>query len=155
MPFKIQRVPRGLGQLLNLFGGTIDLLQFYGQTQLSYGQANNAALAEGGAIALNLAAPNTVCVLFNVWCAIVKTATMTALAASVELNRGAGAAASIFAENDLGPFGATATGLVIVGGMLPYPVLCSQTAAVNARLNILGTDANANVTIYAEYGILG
>lgn len=167
MAFQIQRVPRGLAAVLNLFGGetprelgkeivgTLDLLQFYGQTQLSGQSASNAALAEGGTISINFGSGRESFVLFSLSAEIVKTATMTALSCCLELNRGAGIAAIVSGHNNLGPFGATETGTIRVGGLLPYPILCPSPSAVNFRLTILGTDATANCSLLCEFGVLG
>lgn len=165
MPFRIQRVPRGLGDLLSIFGGvtpteledrarlTLESLQMYGTTQLQSIFGNSAAAAEGSLISLPLNADRWT-VLFCAWGAIQKTATMTALRASVVLNRRTQYSPLLF-TSDLGPFGATETGTVNLGGFLPYPLLCPPGSFVGCVANVIGTDATANVSIFAEYGTLG
>lgn len=165
MPFRIQRVPRGLSDLLSIFGGqtpteledrarlTLESLQLYGTTQLQSIFGNAAAAAEGNLISLPLSADRWT-VLFSVWGAIQKTATMTALRGSVVLNRRTTYSPLAF-TSDLGPFGATETGTVNFGGFLPYPLLCPPGSFVGAVANVIGTDATANVSVFAEYGTLG
>ena len=162
---KIQRVPRGLNELLSIVGGqtpaeleqrtrlTLEAIQFYGTQQLQSGFANGAALAEGTAITLTLH-PTAWTVLFGVTGAIVKTATMTALRGAIGLTRRTQFGITLFAE-ELGPFGATESGTCSYGGFLPYPLLCPPGTTVDARANVIGTDATANVSVFAEFGVLG
>lgn len=164
MPFGIQRVPRGLGDLLNIFGGatppeledrirgSLDLLQMYGSTQLQSGLGNNAALAEAGQVTIVMSTTRWT-VLFGAHATVIKTATMTALRASVIVNRGTQFSPLLFSEA-LGPFGATETGNTSFGGRLPYPLLCPPNSAVACLLDVLGTDATANVSVFAEFGTL-
>lgn len=164
-PFKIQRVPRGLSELLSMFGGftpteleersrlTLESMQFYGSQQLQSGFANNAAAAEGAAVSLTLHA-SLWTVLFGVQGAIAKTATMTALRGALTINRRTQFGPLLFSE-ELGPFGATETGTVSFGGYMPYPLLCPPGTTVSAIASIIGTDANANVSVFAEFGTLG
>ena len=163
---KIQRVPRGLNELLSIVGGqtpieleqrtrlTLESIQLYGAQQLQSGFANNAALAEGGnGVVLTLSATNWT-VLFNAGAAIVKTATATALRASINLNRRVQFGTVIAAE-ELGPFGATETGTCSFGVQLPYPLLCPPGTTVAVIVNVLGTDATANASVFAEFGVIG
>lgn len=166
MPFKIQRVPRGLNDLLSISGGqtpieleervrsVLDILQLYGQSQLQTGFVNNAASAEAAVTNLTLHATSWT-VLFSVNCALVKTATLTALAGRISMNRRTEFGSLLFAENNLGPFGATETGTINFGGMLPYPVLCPPGTTVGAVPAIVGTDATVNISVFAEFGVLG
>lgn len=163
---KIQRVPRGINELLSILGGespteleqkarlTLESLQFYGTTQLQFGFANNAALAEGGLGVQLTLHPTLWTVLFGAHGTFVKTATATALRGAVTLTRRTQAPICLFTE-ELGPFGATETGSALVGGILPYPLLCPPGTIVAGLLSILGTDATANVSISAEFGVLG
>ena len=163
---KIQRVPRGLNDLLSIIGGqtpteletktrlSLESIQLYGTTQLQFGFANNAALAEGGlGVQLTLSATNWT-VLFGAHGTFVKTATATALRGAVTLTRRTAAPIVLFTQ-ELGPFGATETGSALVGGLLPYPLICPPGTIVASLLSILGTDATANVSISAEFGVLG
>src|SRR5262245_53194925 len=116
----IQRVPRGLSNLLSIFGGrqpeglsdelvgSLELLQFYALMQRTTLTAQDGALAEGGTVTVNLGA-NWV-VLLSASAAVVKTATMTALELSVAVNRGP--AGPPYASRNFAPFGATETGTV-------------------------------------------
>ena len=162
---KIQRVPRGLNELLSIVGGqtpaeleqrtqlTLESIQFYGTQQLQSGFANNAAAAEAAAVNLTLH-PSAWTVLFGAQGAILKTGTMTALRGEVGIVRRTQFGVMLFAE-ELGPFGATETGTVSWGGYLPYPLLCPPGTIVNARASVIGTDATANVSVFAEFGVLG
>lgn len=164
MPFGIQRVPRGLADLLNIFGGatpreledrirgSLDMLQMYGTTQLQSAAATNAAAAENAAVAVILSSTRWT-VLFAAHGTVVKTATVTALRADVTLNRGTQFSPLLFAD-ELGPFGATETGNASFGGMLPYPLLCPPGSLVQCTARIIGTDATANVSVFAEFGTL-
>lgn len=159
------RVPRALGQLLSTFGGqsptemedrlrlTLESMQFYGSTQLQSGFTNNAAAAENAGTVLTLSATAWT-VLFATHGTVVKTATMTALRARVSLNRGVQFSPLVWAA-ELGPFGATETGTVNFGGYLPYPLLCPPGSLVSVVPEVIGTDATANVSIFAEFGVLG
>lgn len=167
MPLPIQRVPRGLSDVLSIFGGqtpqmlgpevlgTLELIQFYGLTQRSTLGANNAAVAEG----VNVPAPalTTWAVLFNATTTIIKTATVTALRGSVNINRGGGSAGLglIYAQEELGPFGATETGAATVVFFPDYPLLLPPGTVIGGSAPIVGTDATVNLTIQAEIGVLG
>lgn len=164
MPFKIQRVPRGLNQILSIFGGasptemedrvrlTLESLQLYGTTQLSASTSTNAATAEGANVSVTL--PNAWTVLYSVHCSVVKTATMTALRMSGAVNRGTLTGILLFSE-ECGPFGATETGTIAVGGLLPYPLVCPPLSVVSVTPLIIGTDATASVGCFTEFGLLG
>ena len=164
VPFSIQRYPLGIGPLLSVTGGespkymnqevqgSLELLQMYGLTQLQSGFANGAATAEGTAVVLTLAADRWT-LLYGVQGAIVKTATMTALRGDVTLNRRTQFGSLLFAD-ELGPFGATETGTVSFGGFLPYPLLCPPGTTVSCTARVIGTDATANVSVFAEFGTL-
>jgi hypothetical protein len=166
VPFKIQRVPTGLLELLSISGGGtpidleervrggLDFLQLYGASQLQSGFANNAALAEGGnGVVLTLNATRWT-VLFAAGAAVQKTATATALRASINLNRRT-QFGTVIASEELGPFGATETGTCTFGALLPYPLVCPPGTTIAVILNVLGTDATANVSAFAEFGVIG
>lgn len=166
MPFKIQRVPRGLNDLLSIFGGatpqeleervrgTIDLLQFYGLTQLQTTIGTNAAAAEGAGTSPALP-PRNWFLLFGVSANVVKTATVTALRADIALNRACDQALLLFTSGDLGPFGATETGTCSFGGRLDTPLLCPPGTTIACLMRIIGTDATAQITGFAEFAIVG
>jgi len=165
MPLSIQRVPKGLSDLLSVFGGqtprqlseqisgVLELVQFYGLQQRQVATATNAALAEGALVAITVP---TWTVLFGAEVIISKTATMTALRGAVVLQRGGSGSGTItLAAQELGPFGATETGFVSVPAWLPYPLILPPQARILGQPQIIGTDANAVVTISAEIGTLG
>jgi len=162
--YPIQRYPRGLSDLLTIFGGetpqelarqivgTLELVDFYGLTQLQQGSANNAALAEGGFVTFT-PSPTNWTILFGLWGLIVKTATMTALRGELYIRRGT-ASSQFFYGEQLGPFGATETGNVGFGKRIERPLILPPGSFVAATPSIIGTDANANVTVSCEFGTL-
>lgn len=164
MTLPIQRVPNALGQVLSTFGGQtprelaeqvrgqLDLLQFYGLTQLQNQQAVNAALAEAGNIDLTVPA-NQHWLLFAAQAIVLKTATMTALRGS--LQAGPPGQLNILSSEEGGPFGATETGNVRIGFYAPYPRLLLPGWQIRFNLDILGTDANASCVLAAQIGVLG
>lgn len=161
--FKIQRVPRGLNELLSIQGGAtpvallehvhgvIDLLPLYGLSQLQVQTANNAALAENGNVAV-VVPNNQWWILFNCHGTFVKTATATALRGDIELVIGGNRIQT--RSEELGPFGATETGNCRVCYEPSQPRLLPPASEVRAVLAILGTDATANVSINAMVGVL-
>ena len=165
MPFRIQRVPRGLNELLSIFGGAtpteledrvrtiLDALQMYGLSQRQVLTASNAALTEGTALGIAFSATQW-SVLFGAELQIAKTGTMTALRGSIRLQRTSSSSVTIAAE-ELGPFGATETGTVRLPFWAPYPILVPPNSFLFGRADIIGTDANCNATIAAEFGLVG
>src|SRR5437868_7486753 len=97
MPDRIQRVPNGLLNLLSLQGGRtpelvadqvvgeLELLQFYGLTQLTT-QSSSANPAEGTSVALTLSSTAWT-ILFGASAEFTATGTLTALAGEVRLTR--------------------------------------------------------------------
>lgn len=171
MSEKIQRVPRGLLELLSIHGGlstkmlrddvggVLEQLQFYGLMQRQTLEVQNAALTEANQVGLVTgpaavsAATRSWAVLFGASVHVLKTATQTALDVSLSITRGGGAA--LFVANKVfTPFGAGETGTSSFGWFAPYPLLMPPTWDVNALLGILAGDANANVTLRAEVGVL-
>lgn len=165
MPEGIQRVPRGLANILSLQSGRtpvalgdqvtaiLDLLQCYGLTQLQTAQTQNAAAAEGTSVVV-VPSSTAWCVLFGAQVSVVKTATMTALRAGIGLQRTSGAIQRV-AEETLSPFGATETGTITVPFWAPYPILLPPGSQVVGVAAIIGTDATADVTTRVEFGLLG
>ena len=158
MPFKIQRVARGLQNLLSLSGGDgpreledrvrpiIDLLQLYGQSQK---QILTASGTPAEAAPVSLTTPTDAwCVLFNAAATATKTATMTAL--RVQLWVDTIAVASV----EGGPFGATETGGVACPFVPPYPWILPPGTGIFATCPIIGTDATAALGISARIGVL-
>jgi len=164
----IQTYPRGFLELLMVKGvsapanlnetvsGTLDMLQFYGLSQLQYRTASNAALAEGGNVTIDTPA-NEWWVCYGANIIVVKTATMTALRVSIGLGYSVGAG-SVFSgvhSEALGPFGATETGTITSawdpnGG----PRILPPGTQIRGSLQILGTDATANMGIVATVGVI-
>jgi len=167
VPFRIQRVPRGLNELLSIFGGstpteledrvqaTLDLLQMYGLTQEQVRGANNPAEVENGTVGFVLSTTQWT-VLFDLTATFIKTATMTALRASCGIRISSDVSQEVTLGSDqLGPFGATETGAAMLIPALPYPRLLAPNTLVWGRPNIIGTDANVNITVGAHFGVVG
>lgn len=164
MPFKISRVPRGLTEVLSAYGGVtpgeledrargvIDLLQFYGLSQVQRLQDVNPTMAEGGNFS-KIVPANQYWVVYQMGIAFAKTATMTAFSFSIGLGPN-GSSVSVMSRS-FEPYGATENGTVSWGEMLPYPRLLLPGWAIDYRLDILGTDATANVSMASLVGILG
>jgi hypothetical protein len=167
MPQKIQRVPRGLNDLLSISGGTtpveledrvrstLELIQFYGLQQRAVFAGNNPAVAENVGVVVTPSVGAWI-VLFGASATIIKTATMTALRASISYRlAGDVNQEPALASEELGPFGATETGAVSVVFRAPFPLILPPNTVFVARAQIIGTDATANVTVGVEAGILG
>ena len=98
MTSKIQRVPRGLLELLSISGGatpadledrlqgTLDFLQFYGLTQRRLLAATNAALGSGTTMSVGLPSPSGWNVLFGCSFAANGVAAFTSLAIQLRVN---------------------------------------------------------------------
>lgn len=165
-PEGIQRVPRGLSNLLSLQSGrtpvaldnsivgVLELLQFYGLTQNQTAQTQNAAAAEGTSVVV-IPSASAWTMLFGAWVQIVKTATMTALRGALSVQRSPSNLLMRVNEAELGPFGATETGICTVPFFFPYPLLLPPGGSVVGSAAIIGTDATADVTVRCEFGLLG
>jgi hypothetical protein len=163
VPFPIQRVAQGLLNLLSLQGGNgphaleenvrsiLDVMQLYGLQQLQTLSAS-ANPAEGSSVSLSLSASSWT-VLFGCSAEFTKTATLTALRGQVALTR-SGFTQPLAAE-ELGPFGATETGVATVAFWAPYPIVCPPGSLVTAVPTIIGTDASVFTTARAHFGVLG
>lgn len=160
----IQRSPRGILELLSQKGvenlpqellrelrPTLDVLQFYGLQQQQAFINTNAALAEGANVSI---AGSGWAVLFGANALIAKTATMTALSVRIVVIRN-GSLGLTVASRSFDPFGATETGSVSLPWVAPYPMVLAPPWEIRAFLEILGTDATANVSIVADFGALG
>lgn len=168
MPFKIQRVPRGLLDLLSIFGGTtpteledrvrptLDMMQMYGSTQLAMFSNSDAALAENSQITFTPSADRWT-VVFGGAAIITQTATMTAYHASIShsLNGSTIAQASPIFSTEITFFGATVTGTIRRPFLLPFPRLFPPGTRWFYNLDILGTDATANQSFQVVAGVLG
>lgn len=166
-PQDIQRFPKGLLNLIGNFGGVtpiqlapsvagvLDLVQCYGLSQLATLRVNDAALAEGTPL-FALLSDTSWTVVFGASLIVAKTATQTALRGSLSLSRiGLSGDAIVVAADELGPFGATETGVGCVSWFPPYPILCPPGSNIFGRVDVLGTDATASCNVRVEVGILG
>lgn len=161
---KIQRVPRGLLETLDLAGGiapltlasevrpVLDTLQMYGLGAIDVRSAADAALAEGATMTIQI---DTWFVLYGAQLSGIKTATMTALRGNIILFRSGPPLPMVVASEELGPFGATETGSVSVCWRCPYPLLCAPGTQIQGQFPIIGTDATVNASIRCEVGVLG
>lgn len=166
MPQPIQRVPRGLADVLSIFGGqspqaltdqvagAIDLLQFYGLNQRT--TISSAGVAAQGA----RTGPTPLtswAVLYAAAAQVSLTGTLTSAAVALEIQRGTSAVRQIFSFASYpGPFGAGAIPGVFMSVYTPaYPLLLPPGTQISCLLQQLGTDANANVAVTAEIGLLG
>jgi hypothetical protein len=165
MPTKIQRVPRGVLELLSAQSGqtpteladqvrgSLEMLQYYGLQQLQTVRFANAVAT------LNQTVPVTPSdrfwtVVFQASCRIVKTATQTALVGSVACQRQLGLDISNMISGEMPPYGAGAVGVDVLSYVPPYPMICPPGAIWIAR-TLVCDDATADVQIHVEYGLLG
>ncbi len=156
--FRIQRTPRGLSNLLGLFGADtpelmaneiraiVDATQFYGIQQQQGQNAANAAAASGTPVVLT--APATqYWVVFNLAAVVLEQAAMTYCDLTLSMNgqttQRAGRDAGFTAGRELW---ATL--------FLPYPFLLLPGQSLAAVAKFAGV-ANANVTLSANVGVLG
>lgn len=160
---EIQRLPSGLANVLGLFGGilpnelakenmgVLDLLQFYGLSQRAVLGAQNAALAPGAILTCQL--PSTWCVLFGASFAIAANAAITALGASIAVNRGtpSGPAYNSIEFPQFGVGGGTHT----LCFQPPYPMLLPPNSTVAGGVDILGGAATCAGAIVVEFGQFG
>lgn len=161
---KVQRVPEGLLQLLSLQGGrtpseiensiqgALDLLQFYGLTQLQTGGAGPTACAVGVGITFT-PAPNAWSVLFAATGTAILTATMTTSWLFLGYQRRPGATMPI-ATGEVSATAAVA-GNQTLGAILPYPLLLPPGATLFLTPETIGVDATVTLVLQAEYGVLG
>lgn len=159
----VQRYPQGLLDVLALKGvtppqllsdelqGQIELLQFLGLTQRQVLFANNAAAAEGVTVSTGLPA-GAWGILFFMSGSFTKTATMTALRGTLFINRG-GLSIAV-ASQELGPFGATESGVCSVTFAPAYPLLLPPGSTLLSSAQVIGTDATAAIGVQAEVGLL-
>lgn len=165
MPFKIQRVPRLLNNLLSITGGltpveledrvrgTIDLLQAYGSPLRQLWQ-NSGVVAEGAPVNILPAdIPKVPYLLFGASLSVTQTATMTALSNSIWL--GVPPAGYAVASQEYTQFGLTVTGAKKLSWYAPYPILLPPNILPFATMDILGTDASATVGLSVDVAILG
>ena len=164
MPENIQRVPRGLADLLNTFGGitpralqdwtqaTLDTMQFYGSSQLQVQSAANAALAQNGNLDITVPG-NQHWVLFQFAGLVANTATMTGLELSLAL--GPSPALSVAVQTLEKNAGFVAGASIRIAYATPYPRILFPGSVLRLQLSRLGTDATANCLVSAQVGVLG
>ena len=164
MPEQIQRVPRGLADVLSTFGGitprtlsgevvpAIDALQFYGSTQLQVQSAANAALVQGGNVDITVPAQQH-WLLFQCAALVANTATMTGLELALAL--GPSAALTVAIETLEKNAGFAAGASIRIAHALAYPRILFPGSVVRFQLQRLGTDATANTLVSALVGVLG
>lgn len=160
---RVQRTPRGLSQLLSIFGGEtpqslapelrahLNVLQLYGLTNQQRVTNSNSVLAEGGTVAI--AASQDWWIIYSMHLVVVKTATMTALQLSLQLGQPA-AVGTLWARS-YEPFGATEAGTIADGFFFPEPRIMPPGTFGQVSMGILGTDATANVGVSMIVGVLG
>jgi hypothetical protein len=93
-------------------------------------------------------------VLFGASALFRRTATQTALEGSIILSRAPGFQL-VVAEHEWTTFGATVSGNVSIPWFCPYPVLLPPGTFIQAVAGVLGTDATVDLTVRAEFGLLG
>lgn len=164
MAFTIQRVPRGLADVLTIFGGetprdlapevrgSLELLQLYGSTQLQVASAANAALAQNGNIDIVVPATQH-WVVFQMAALVANTATMTGLELALAL--GPSAALSVAVQTMEKTAGFAAGASIRIAWAAPYPRVLFPGAVLRFQLSRLGTDATANCLLSAQVGVLG
>lgn len=165
MPLPIQRVPKGLSDVLSIFGGQtpqqlaeqvvgeLDLLQFYGLQQRSSLQAGNAAAVQGTAVTVSTPATSWG-VLFALQGTVIKQAAMTELALWIAWQRGTPAITQVLAYGEAPRLGAAGAVFTVV--FVPaYPVLLPPGSTFVANLTGLAGVANAVLGVQAEVGLLG
>lgn len=174
MPFRIQRVPQGLLNLLSIAGGAtpieledrvqavLEIIQLYGLQQRRVLLATNAALASGGAIDLrsnvaNVPVTEGWAVLFGATAGIIKVAATTDASLSLELSRvgsSTNIALAVANSQQLGAYGAAGLGSAGIAWTAPFPYILPPTWNISARLQNLAGVANASVSVIAEIGVL-
>lgn len=164
MPLKIQRVPRGLGEMLSTFGGqtpaeledrargVVDLTQFYGMMQRSVQTSGFVAAAASLTTMQAFIAVNSWALLFAASAAISPVnAGTTQLGYGIAIQRPGGPAQLIQSQNSVPVVGSNVAESMI----LPYPLLLPPGSAVGVLLfSTLGVGTQTG-GITADLGILG
>lgn len=159
----VQRYPVGLTALLDFKGlsppsqfselvhGSLDLMQFYGQTQLQRRIANNPALAQGGAVTITVPGSEA-WVLFSIQGAVTTTAPMTAV--RVGLTLGQPTLQATFASSPANHFTPGVAANQGFAFLMPYPRLILPGSELGVTLEVLVGAANANVSLILQVGVL-
>jgi hypothetical protein len=160
----IQRVPRGLADLLSLAGGNspsrladevvpqLDLLQLYGMTQLQTRTSTDPAVVQGSGTGVTLSASSW-SILFGADVGVTQAAAMTALSLGLIIRRGTPGFTGIATKDHLGAF--SAGGFSTLAWRAPYPLVCPPGTVVFGGIDKLAGVANAALTFTVEFGILG
>jgi len=162
VPFKIQRVPTGLSQVLTIFGGqtpqeledrvraTIDVLQAYGLTQRQQLVAANAAVAEGANLSIVL--PASWCILFAASISIAAAVGLVGAGFGMAVSRGGGAQQPVsFDKVDL----AVAGGAIVNAFVPSYPLLLPPNSVISGVPYWLNGAATADAQVQCDVGVLG
>lgn len=159
---EIQRVPAGLANVLNLFGGilpvnlatqvigNIDLLQFYGLSQRTVDGASNAALPPNTNLTVQL--PPKWCVLYSASFTAVITAATTKLSNILAINRGT-PSGPVYAQREYTQFGVA--GNCTLPFAPPYPLLLPPSTTIVGAMDLLGVSATLSCSLIVEYGLFG
>lgn len=166
MPFKIQRVPRGLNDLLSSFGGVtpaeledrvqavVELIQFYGLQQ------RVSLTGTSGAVGTSLTVPGVTVTPSNTSWSVLFGAhggVTNVTAATTQLGFGIchqrpGGLPSMFETFNGVPVVASN---VLVGAQMPFPLLLPPGSTIGALLfSTLGAGTQV-LTITADVGLLG
>lgn len=165
MPFKIQRIPRGLLEFLSINGpanpaeledrvrATLDLTQFYGLTQRQQFVATNAAVAIGANLSMTLPVDKW-CVLFAASISVSTTATLTQVGIGIALTRGPAAAQQPVSYGfQVVPASA---GRATLNCFVPsYPLLLPPGSLVSGVVYLLLGDATCAAQAQCDVGVLG
>lgn len=164
MPFRIQRVPRGLGNLLSIFGGQtpqeledrvrgqLELLQMYGLQQRQVFTFTAAAQTTGGT-AIGTPSSDRWCVLHSAFCTVDANVGLTDLAASIGVVRGATGPSILVAYEQMNPVIA----INFSWRLCWQPAYCwllPPGSQVFVLLNVLAGLANTAISVTAEIGLL-
>jgi hypothetical protein len=163
VPFRIQRVARGLGDVLSIFGGqapseledrvraTLDLLQFYGLTQRQQ-FSNSGVTAEGANLSIVL--PNSWCVLFAASVSCATTAALTIAGIGVSIQRGTGNAQQPVSYS-LYNITVGAGGALLDTFVPPYPLLLPPGSVISGIPHQLIGEGNVTLQVQCDVGVLG
>lgn len=162
----IQRVPRGLLELIGAFGGVnprlmtdevrpvISLEQFFARMQLQVTSTTNAALAEGGQI---VHTASTWQLLIAAEVRLTTTATMNGWETSIRFGTNVTGNSVALASRANNPFTAgIPAGVISSCVFVPdTPFVLAPGNLILGTLDVLGTDATAAVDLRIAFGSLG
>lgn len=164
MPFRIQRVPRGLGNVLSIFGGetpqllaeevhgSLDLMQAYGLSQRQVFTFTAAAQTTGGQ-AIGTPSVDRWCILHAAFATVDANVGLTALAASIGIIRGTAGPSILVAYEQMNPVIAQNFSWRLCW-QPSYCWLLPPGSQIFVLLNVLTGIANTAISVTAEVGIL-